>query len=95
MDYYTAEELTTIKQEINTYLSNAMETEVRTYKHTASVDNELREKHILLAMAHAIIMPYQAVTEDTDGIINNITEENLQTLVAKVYKAFPTFKYPR
>lgn len=94
MTYYTAAQLTIIKQEINNYLATQAKKEVERYKTTAEVNEELREKHILLGIAHAIIMPYEAVDEDTDGIINNITEANLQTLVEKVYKAFPTLKYP-
>lgn len=95
MEYYTAAELATIKQEINVYLSNAMEQEIITFRNTATVDNKLREKHILLSIAREIIDPYQAVTAVTDGEINSITEEELQTLVEKVYQTFPTLKYPK
>ncbi len=93
--YYTTAELTTILEEINVYLSASVDAEIKKYKNTASFDFKLKEKNELLAIANEIIQKYVAVTESTDGISNNILESDFQTLVEKVYKSFPTLKYPR
>lgn len=93
--YYTAGELAIIKEEINVYLSNAVHTEIKKLKNTAVSDGKTRKANGLLSIANEIIQDYEAVTSSTDGITNNILEVNLQTLVEKVYKSFPTLKYPR
>lgn len=93
--YYTATQLATIKTEVNVLLSSLVDAEIKKLKINAALDNPTRESNILLAMAEEIISEYVVVTSTTDGIDNNITESNFQTLVEKVYKAFPTLTYPR
>ena len=93
--YYTSTELATIKQEINVYLSDAVDKEIKKLKNTATLDKKIRGENSLLALANEVIQKYEAVTSETDGITNNMLEVDLQTLVEKVYKTFPTLLYPR
>ena len=95
MAYLTAAQLTTIKQEINVLLSTSIYTEIQKYKNTAKVDWDKRHKYILLAMANEIIQPFTAVTDSSDdGVINAITDANLQILIGKIYKEFYNLQYP-
>ena len=95
MAYLTTAQLITIKQEINDLLSTSIYTEVQKYKNTAEIDWTKRHKYILLAMANDIIQPFTAVIDsDDDGVVNNITDTNLQTLIEKVYKEFFNLQYP-
>lgn len=95
MEYYSATELSKIKTEINTYLFTEVEKQIKRIKNTAQPNYIQLEKLVLLGMCQEIINPYQAVTKATDGIINNITEKNLQTIVEKVYIEFFNLNYPR
>lgn len=93
--YYTSAELATLKQEIDVYLSANIDAEIKRFKNRGSVDKKKQSELRLLAIAREIINPYQAVDSTTDDVINQISEENLQTLVGKILKSFPTLKDPK
>jgi len=92
MAYLTTTQLTTIKQEINILLSANYKLLIEAYKNTGTLQNEYQ--YNLLAIAHEIILPFEAVVVTTDSIINNISDADLQILVGKIYTKFPTLKYP-
>jgi len=92
MAYLTTTQLTTIKQEINILLSANYKLLIEAYKNTGTLQNEYQ--YNLLAIAHEIILPFEAVVVTTDSIINNISDADLQILVEKIYTKFPTLKYP-
>lgn len=95
MEYYSSEELDTIKEEINTLLANGVNKEIKRIKNTAEFKRTITDKYSLLAICQEIISAYKPVTEETDGIINNITETDLQTIVIKIYEHFFPLKYPK
>ena len=94
MVYYTQTELNVIQSEINTLIFTRFESELKKFKIDARFYNST-DKYLLLCIVQDLISTYVPVTSNTDGILNNISENKFQLLVEKVYKNFPTLKYPR
>ena len=86
--YYTLDQLTTIKLELNTFLVNKEVLELQEFKTNYNQKYINSNDNSLLNISNDIIQRYKTVTSTTDGILNNIKEVDLQILITKIYTYF-------
>ena len=93
--YLTTTKLNMIKSQVSELLSLNGDKILKKIKYEGTSKGEYTQSFILLSICHELLIDYKAVTtEEQDGVINTIREENLQKIVSQIYKKYPTLQYP-
>lgn len=94
-NYISSTRLSSIKSEIRNLIIENSVSNIKEYKYTGKTSGLKTQDLILLTIIYEIIEDYKPViTEEQDGVINLILEEEFIKLINQVFKKYPFLKYP-